>query len=387
VRPRRPYPRRVGGNLITERELNRALLARQGLLERLSGSLDAAMASIGALQMQYWPALGPALWARVADLDAGAPHQAHATQELVTGTLLRGTIHTVAAADYPAYAVVTGASKLTSWQRNKDEPGPEIADLEQEILDHAAEPRTADELTELTERWVERHPGVLSDAELEYQRTNRWRPWRSTVWLVRAPGDGVWGPRTPTSFRRAPTSERPSVDEALTTVIRRHLQAFGPAAAEDVASWIHWKLTPVRRALQHLEETGDLVTMVDEANRVLYDLAVAPRPGADVEAPVRLLPWFDSALLAYAPKHRTRILPDDHSDVVWARANGQLRPTFLVDGMVAGMWSIASARGTATLTLTPLRPLGATTRRALVAEAEGTVRFCQPDAKAYDVRL
>ncbi len=49
---------------ITIRALNRALLARQGLLERMRMPLPEVAERIGALQMQYWPALGPALWTR-----------------------------------------------------------------------------------------------------------------------------------------------------------------------------------------------------------------------------------------------------------------------------------------------------------------------------------
>ncbi len=55
------------GNAITERELNRALLARQGLLEPMSAPLTDVVGSIGALQMQHWPSLGPALWSRVSE--------------------------------------------------------------------------------------------------------------------------------------------------------------------------------------------------------------------------------------------------------------------------------------------------------------------------------
>jgi hypothetical protein len=104
-----------------------------------------------------------------------------------------------------------------------------------------------------------------------------------------------------------------------------------------------------------------------------------------VPAPVRLLPWFDSTLLAYAPKHRARLLPDAHRDRVYVRANLQWLPTFLVDGMVAGTWSIADARREATLALRPLEPVAAGPRAALVEEAERLVRFLRPEARAHHV--
>jgi len=367
---------------IGERALNRALLARQGLLDRMTTPIDQVVAAVGALQMQYWPALGPALWTRMTDCSPDDPFRAHAAGELLTGTLLRGTIHTVTAADYPAYAAVTAASKVGTWLRVDRGPGPELLDLERDLLQHAATPRTADELAEFVQAWLARHPGVVSDAELELQGRLNWRTVRSQPWIIREPVGGQWGPKTSTLLRAAPVAQRPAPDEALRTVVRCHLRAFGPAAAEDVASWIAWNITPVRKALEQMD---DLATLVDEAGRVLYDLADAPRPDPDTPAPARLLPWFDSALLAYAPKWRTRILPAEYKDVVWVKVNGQLKPTFLVDGRVAGTWSLATARGTATLTLTPLQPLAATTRKELVGEAEGLVRFAQPQAKAHEV--
>ena len=170
---------------LTERELNRALLARQGLLERLPMTPASAPRTIGALQMQYWPALGPALWSRVTECAPAAPFEAHASGELVTGTLLRGTIHTVAAADFPAYQVVTAASRIPQWRTLTNPPGPGAADLRRELLAHAAEPRTQDELREFIESWLARNPGVFGDAELEYQRGAKWRPFCATADVAR----------------------------------------------------------------------------------------------------------------------------------------------------------------------------------------------------------
>lgn len=371
---------------LTRRELNRALLARQGLLDRLPLAPAAAVERVGALQMQYWPSLGPALWSRITPCPPGAPFAAHASGELLTGTLLRGTIHTVPAADYPAYAVVTGASAVPQW-RNRTDPPPAapVAELQAELLAHTARPRTVAEVCAFIESWVARNPGVFGDAELKYQRERNWRPFCGKVWLVRVPRDGRWDGRTPTALQAAPVTEGPDPDEALRTVIRRHLAAFGPAAAEDVANWIGWNLTPVRAALRAMD---DLVVFADEAGRLLYDLPDAPRPGPDAEAPVRLLAWFDSVLLAYRPAHRDRILPERHRDEVFCKRNGQVKASFLVDGMVAGIWSVdAARREEAVVTLTPLESVPRAARDALLAEAEAMARFCRPDALRHRVRL
>ncbi|WP_344317459.1 DNA glycosylase AlkZ-like family protein [Acrocarpospora pleiomorpha] len=366
-----------------ERALNRALLARQGLLERRAGPVGAVVAAVGALQMQYWPALRPALWSRMERALPGGPFLAHDVGELLTGTLLRGTIHTVTAGEYAAYAAVAAASKAGQWRAGSD-PGPGVGELTAELKAHGMTARPVSELVDFVEAWVAENPGGVSPEEVVRQREYKWFGVMMRARFVRVPADGTWGPKTPAHFVAAPGDEETDVVAALNFVIRCHLRAFGPAAAEDVASWIAWNITPVRVALERMD---GLVRFADETGRVLYDLPEAPRPDPDVPAPVRLLPWFDSTLLAYAPKRRTRILPEQFRDIVYVKANGQLKPTFLVDGMVAGMWSIEVSKGAATLTLKPLQQLSALVRKELVTEAESMLAFCQPGARSHHVEL
>jgi hypothetical protein len=117
----------------------------------------------------------------------------------------------------------------------------------------------------------------------------------------------------------------------------------------------------------------------------LYDLPGAPRPDPDTPAPPRLLAAFDSALLAYASKRRERIVPDELRDVVYERRNLQVRPTFLVDGRVAGIWKLEIRRRVATITLDSKVKLNARERKELIAEAERVARAVQPDANGYEV--
>jgi hypothetical protein len=369
-------------------QLNRALLARQGLLERMEVPVVEAVEAIGAVQAQHWPAPRAALWTRVVGFEARELWDALDRRELVTGSLLRGTIHLVSAREHPAYAAVAEASGALDWRRVDTSAAPSAAQLElpAAVAAHCGEPRSGEELVAFAEAWVEEHPGALSEAELARQREYSWRPVRSTAAFVRAPASGGFGPRTPAALAAAP--ERPGdvdLDAALDAVVRRHLRAFGPAGADDVAQWIGWKVPPVRSALERLED--ELERFEDSAGRPLYDLPGAPRPDPDGAPPVRLLPWFDSVLLAYAPGRRARILPDEHRDAVYNRKNLQIRPTFLVDGLVAGTWAIEAKGKKATLTLTPLRKIPKRTAKALVAEAERLVAFLHPDASAPSVAV
>ena len=50
---------------LTERELNRALLARQLLLDRGRSSLPRTLERIGGIQAQYAPSMYVGLWTRL----------------------------------------------------------------------------------------------------------------------------------------------------------------------------------------------------------------------------------------------------------------------------------------------------------------------------------
>lgn len=375
----RAAPSRIG-----LRALNRALLARQGLLEPIVGPPAEVVERIGAVQAQHWPAVPVATAARTADFDLQALEAALVAGQLVFGTLLRGTLHVVSAREHPEYAAVTAASGADDWRRATKEPAPGGDELRQELAAWAAvEVRSAEQIDEWIERRVEERPGLLPEAEVERLRASKWRPLRTWSGLVRVAADGRWS-KTPVAYGAAPAAPRElSVEAALDAVVRRHLRAFGPAAAEDVAAWSGCRITPVRAALERL--LPEFAELTDESGRLLHDLPDAPRPGADVPAPPRLLPWFDSTLLAYDGRHRGRILPAAHKQAVYNRANLRYEPTFLVDGFVAGTWAIATKRRQATLTLRPLEKLDRGTRDALAAEAEALARATQPAASEHRV--
>ncbi|HSS76621.1 MAG TPA: winged helix DNA-binding domain-containing protein [Thermoanaerobaculia bacterium] len=374
------------GEALTPRALNRALLARQGLLEKLAIPVVEAVESIGALQAQSWPALPVALWSRVRNFKAEDLYGALERRQLVAGTLLRGTLHLVSAREHPHYAKVVEDSGANHPLRTSKQPFAQLATLRSELRAYAeSSHRSADEIPAFMEDWIARNPGTIDEKELTVQRTYKWGPFRRTSDFVRVPADGRWGERAPGAFLAAPRPTGPAStpEEALDFVIRCHLRAFGPASADDVADWIGWKTPPVRAALERLSPA--LALFKDEAGRTLYDLPEAPRPGLEVPAPIRFLPEFDSVQLAYSAKRRQRILPDAHREKVYVRANLRVLPTFLVDGMMAGTWSIEERRREATLTLQPFEKVSRTDRAALSEEAERLVRFSQPAAKAHHV--
>jgi winged helix DNA-binding protein len=353
--------------------LNRALLARQGLLERIDAPLADAVEAVGPLQAQAWAAPPAALAARVEGFERGDLYAALAAGDLVIGTLLRGTIHIVSAREHPRYAAV--AAEAEDWRRTQAEPTAESERLAADLRAWASEPRTGEDIAAFAEDWVREHPDALAPEEVERQRELRWRPLLRSCAFVRVPADGNWAGKAPAALVAAPP---PKPRGALQAAIRGHLRAFGPASAEDVAGFLGRRTPPVRAALEKME-----LERVDD----LYDLPDAPRPDPETPAPPRLLAAFDSALLAFVAKRRQRIVPDEHRDAIYERRNLQVKASYTIDGFVAGLWSIEVKRRVATVTLQPLEKLGARDRKALVAEAERVARALHPDAKGHAVSV
>jgi len=180
----------------------------------------------------------------------------------------------------------------------------------------------------------------------------------------------------PPKLRKAP---KPAA--AYELVVRRHLGAFGPATVADIATWSSIRVPNIRSTLARMK---DLRRFTDERGRELIDLTSAPRPAADIVAPPRFLARFDAAILGHAAPERTRILPEAYRKAVIFSA--EVWPTFLVDGMVAGRWTIAARPREAVLELKPFKRLSRADRAALVGEGEGLVRFYAPESKTHAVR-
>jgi hypothetical protein len=365
-------------------KLNRALLARQGLLARHRLGVVDAVEAIAAVQAQQWSTPPIGLWSRLSGFDPADLWAALDAGDLVTGILMRRTLHLVSAAEHPAYARVAADCGVGGWLLRSVETPPRADELLAATLRWAgAKVRSGDEVTAYVESWVAKHPGALPEGVVSAQQAYNWRPFRAQPSFVRAPADGQWGARTPAAYRAlpAPMSE---TGPAWDLVVRRHLAAYGPAGADDVAYWTGAAVKTAKTVLDRL----DVVTLGEEGSRrVLYDLPNAPRPSGAEPAPVRFLPAFDGALLAYAANRRGRILPDAYRDRVYQRANLRWLATFLVDGRVAGTWTSSVKRGAAVLDVTPFARLDRAARAELTAEAEDLARFIEPRAKTHAVHV
>jgi hypothetical protein len=376
-----------GPQRLPDRALNRALLARQGLLERFDSAVVDVVEAIGAMQGQAWSALPVGLWSRMRSFVPADLYAALESGDLRWGIGLRGTLHLVSAREHPAYAVVAHGA-TAGWARVLEQTSDGMDALRAALLSYAGpQSRTNEQIRDFAELWVGDHPQAIDAAEVEAQRALNWRPIYRWSALTRVPNGGAWGTKPPPDHLAVaipPTSRlAPSTGSALADVARAHLRAFGPAAVEDIASWTGTPTPPLRELVQRLG--GELVSFADDHGRTLYDLPDAPRPDPETPAPARLLGAFDSTLLAYASKRRERILPDGLKDIVYQKGNLQIRPSFLVDGLVAGTWSAEVRRREATLTIRPVGRLTKAAGKELTAEGEGLLAALHPTARAHHV--
>lgn len=353
-------------------ELNRATLARQHLLEPAILGVEAAIEALAGLQAQEPASPSIALWTRLAGFVADDLDRAFADRSVVKATLMRATLHAVSATDYLRFLPALRPMHHGLRRRgNGSIDDATVRRLGRSALAFAAEPRSNQVLRDHVDREAARLGVDLDEA------------W----WWVRLRHDFIHVPTArPWSFSRRPALASAAawlanptfVGETLAIehLVRRYLGAFGPATIADAAAWSGLTITRLRPALAAIEEAGDLWRARDEQGRELLDLVAAPRPGAAVAAPPRLLPMWDSLLLAYAD--RTRIIDDAARSLVIGR-NGDTLPTFLVDGQVAGLWWAVAEPGTRSrIELEPFRRLTAATKRDLIPEAERLAAFLEP---------
>jgi hypothetical protein len=308
---------------MTLRELNRATLARQLLLVRARASVPRALERIGGIQAQDVGAPYDALFARLEGFRREMLERALERRLAVKATLMRGTLHLVSVRDYPAFHAAVLPSLRRYYSRTSFKGTPmQIEALAERALAFATEPRTYGELRE--------HLG--GEAEFFRARFHAARSWLDAD----------------------PVSE----EEAVAHLVRRYLAAFGPATPRDAARWAGIPISAVRAGL-------DRVRTIDLGDGYL-DLVRAPRPGEVAAAP-RLLPLFESILLAY--DERSRFLTKEHYDRVML--GGIVLKGFLVDGIVAGVWRTDRD----TLSLEPFAPLPRVARRELEDEARRVAAF------------
>jgi hypothetical protein len=376
----KPVKARAGAEVVGLRALNRALLERQMLLARAKMPAFDAIEHLVGIQAQEPKSPYVGLWSRLENFRPEELEQLLTTRRAVRIIVMRGTIHLVSARDCTMMRplIQPNFDKWVNYNRLKTD----LAGVDMDKLAAAArrlfeqKPRTVAEASKvLAEKWPGRDLMTMGIAL------------RALLPLVQCPPRGLWndaGGHQVVCATAEHWLDRPlESDVAADTLILRYLAAFGPSTVADMAAWSG--LTRLGECVERLRPR--LRVFQNEAGKELFDLPRAPRPNPDTPAPMRFLPEFDNALLAYAD--RSRIVATDRRNVSVAGHR-----VLLVDGFTRATWRIVRKdpvtkrqNGTATLVIDLFEPLSKKDLTAATAEGYSLLKFAASDASAHDVRI
>jgi hypothetical protein len=351
----------ANGPRLTERRLNRATLRRQLLLRREKLPVVEAVRRVVAIQAQEPASPYVALWNRLTGFDPADLDAAFADHAIVKASLVRLTLHAVHADDHPTFhhamASTLRASRLFDDRFKAMGLTAEAADaLVPDVLEFARRARTNDQV----QAFLDERLGVLP-------KPGVWWALRTFIPVVHGPTGGPWSfGQRPAYVRARATIPAGDPSESIASLVRRYLEGFGPASTTDIARFTLLRQPAIRAAIAAL---GDgLVTLDGPGGATLYDVPGGLLPREDVPAPPRLMAMWDSVLLAYAD--RSRVIPPAYRRHV-IRQNGDVLPTLLVDGFVAGVWRPIDGG----IEATAFHPLSSADWRGLRAEAAGLIGF------------
>ena len=372
----------ASARVLSVRAVNRALLARQLLLERQvlpagperTAQVVRTIEHLVGLQAQ---APFPPYYGLHSRLDGFLPEDLAALitdRSLVRIAVMRGTIHLVSARDcLPLRQLVQPVIE----RGMRGAFGKQLAGVDPEELAAAGrrlvetEPMSFAQLGQaLAARWPDHPPAALAQGVRAY------------VPLVQVPPRAVWGQAGQalhTSAEHWLGPPRPSGGPGyplpapgpaeLARLVTRYLGAFGPATVRDVQAWSG--LTGLKEVLEQLRPS--LITFRNEHGAELFDLPTAPRPGEDTLAPVRLVAEYDNLVLSHA--ERSRVISPGATGLL-STINGVIPGSVLIDGFVAGMWRLTRSRPEAAVTIDMFGPVRE--RDALISEAERVLTFAAP---------
>lgn len=323
------------------------------LLDRPAGRPADVVERLLAVQGQDARAFRLAIRSRTRGCTAAQVDAALSDGTLLVTWLCRGTLHLVRAADYPWLHALTAPRIAPAVERRLAQLGigPSTIDKGVAVIVEALAdgPRGRDELrAELDAAGVPTAGQVL--VHLLTAASLR-------EFVVRGPVRA--GVHLFVDARRWLGSvDAPDRDTCLTLLGRRYLAGHGPAGPRDLAAYAGLTLGDARRAL------ALIAAETEPAGPDLVVLTGSPEP-AELPPP-RLLGMFDPVLHGWSDR---TFVTGEHRDVV--TSNGMFHATALVDGRVAGTWSLPGG----VVTVTPLRPLNRRVRAALEAEAADVLRF------------
>ncbi len=350
-------------------------MERQHLIARHPrDELPAVVGAIGGLHAQALAAAELAAWARIDGLRPGElKRELWEHRSLVKTWAMRGTLHLLPAQEYGLWqaALDTFDHYLKgAWLRGFGITRDELdllLDTVRDVL--GGEGLTREELATAVANAAD-SPALgekLRDSWGAYLKPAAFRgslcfgPDRGrnvtfvspAAWLAPAPG--------------------PEPGEALASVTRRYLAAYGPATAAEYSRW--WGPRRVPQAERRFRALGDSAIEVDIEGVQHWALAdqVTAIARSTPQGAVRLLPAFDPYLIA-SPRDEPAVLAPERKPLVH-RPQGWISPVLLVDGRIEGVWRHERAGGRLNVRIEPFVEAPGWVRDGAGAEAERLAAF------------
>ena len=295
------------------------------------------------------------------------------TRTLVKTWLMRQTLHLIPTDEFPLYIAALRPSRFAQAMRVMERCGI-TRDESEALIPLIMETLSSGPLT---------RPAIA--AAIRPKASKKVRFWMESSWsLVRLPvaeglicygrgeGNAIVFIRTDHWLPKLKL-ERMSATEAQRTLFRKYLRAYGPATLTDFSHWAGIPMQEVR-PLRALLEPELAEIPGDKKNRLLLreDLAALRRPAANPS--IRLLPNFDSYLLAH--REKDHLLSAQHYKRVY-RNQGWISPVVLIDGAIAGVWSHKLQGKKLLVDIEPFGKLSKAQRVGIEQEAESLARYFQ----------
>jgi hypothetical protein len=343
-------------------------LARQSLSPRARGpaELQRVVADMCGVQAQLTSSMELQFAARIQDV---APEDVREAlwerRSLVRTWAMRGTLHLFPAEYFPLYAAALRTRdhwRKPAWLRGH---GVSLEDVEA-ALQAIGQALDGQSLTrsELTEAVTAKAGGHLAET-LSSGWGELLKPAAYQGVICSGPNRG----RNVTFVRPDQWVEGWRVldpDRSLREVIRRFVHMHGPTRPENFAHW--WGTTPgaIRRVWRSMEGVLEEVE-VEGDHAWALGTDVGALADAEPDSSVRLVPNFDSYLLAYHP--RSTLVRDAVRALVF-REQAWISTAVLIGGRVAGLWELERTKDQALVRVEPFGRLPAGARKDIRAEAE-----------------
>ncbi|AIE85515.1 winged helix DNA-binding domain-containing protein [Fimbriimonas ginsengisoli] len=339
--------------IITQDQARRLILGQQGLIVAFAQPLEAVRAMV-AVQTQYAASLPVAVAARLRKGRPGWEDDALSVGgSLVKSWSVRNTLHAHLPEDHRLILGTMGDHayrRYLKWAR--DYHGLEVDRLEAEMIAALSN-------------------GPLSREQL-HDHVPIFRGLPGIGWGLDVMGLAlkrrvcIVGRGSEQCFALLEPGEAP---RNLGGLLRRYLEAFGPATLSDFYRWSGLSAAESKLALN---EAGDLERLTVEGMKG-ERLALPGQLDAIPEGSlgVKLLAKFDPLILAHRDK--TLFLPEKHHRHVF-RIAGQVEAVVLSDGIACATWRLIRKGKKASIAIDPIRPLKPRESGRLAKEAASLVK-------------